>query len=160
MEGKGKLWRGFKAQLNATPWAADSFLAFFYPMCFHPQCQTQLVTDFWSAEWDTRRKKKPTKLCWMGGWKPGSSIQLWKPGKNTLVRWFNVLFRVLIPSQVSVYLRQRSAPEDRYFWCNSPLSLEKNPLSIPYISRGKNIWCDCVWKIHKPERVWSLLRFF
>lgn len=94
--------RGFKAQLNVSPWATDCFLAFFHPMHFNLMCQIQWVTDIRSAEWALRRKKMTTKMCFTGAWKENPTMEV--KVKILLVWGFTVWFRVLISSWVFLYL--------------------------------------------------------
>lgn len=69
---RGKPWRMYKAQLNATYWAAEIFLTF-YVLCLfilwakYDQSQISI--------WSTWSKKKAKRvLCW----KPRGRTQLWR----------------------------------------------------------------------------------
>lgn len=157
----GKLWRVFKAQLNVTPWAADSFLAFFYPMHFHPMCQIQLVTDFRSAEWAMGRKKQTIKLlhrC-LEAWRQNSAMKVkvkyfcLRHSLYCLGSWFHLCSFCVWRYILSFY---------RCFWCNSPLSLNP-PIFLSFTSLKERTINESVSEKFINQNVvvvWRLLKSF
>lgn len=117
---------------KCKPGAEDSFLAFFLIQCDFIPSAKHSWSQILEVLNETQRERKSLQNC--AGWVAVSleaASNFESQRKILLVWWFNVLFGVLIPSQVFLCLRQCFAPEDRCFWCKSPFSLEKNPIIYP-----------------------------